>query len=421
MTSPRIDPLFVRYWDDALSDAEAEELAGLLRQSPTAQRQFQLLSFQAVAATESAAVSSPTPARKPLTPSRRQLLVLGGVGGGFAVAFGIGLGRPIAARRPVGAVLIRTVGRVLIRSEVASLGAVVGPGDTLAVEGVGSSAVLESHCGSEVILTGDTVATLDAGSGPRLIVHRGGVAADLAAGGPDALTLATNETTAAAGGERSRFTLGRFGRQTEVGVLEGLVRLARPGGRVLLEMASGEVGTVTPTAARKEARPLLPTDYAWDFTRPLPAGWQAGRIVPSDIGPVAAATYWTGKEAAPAYQVRSVNGWMNGLIALEPESVLSIKYRVKQPAEVQAFLVVRPEQVTGPTAFVFDTIRPPQEQRPGVWQTISVKVGAMKVTTCNGDSAFGPPWVGFIVGMNTFDRDVGLQVAECRITRAGLP
>ena len=32
---------------------------------------------------------------------------------------------------------------------------------------------------------------------------------------------------------------------------------------------------------------------------------------------------------------------------------------------------------------------------------------------------FGPPWVGFLVIFNTFEIDLGLEVAEFRVTRLG--
>ena len=424
MTPRGIDDLFVRYWDNSLTDAQAEEFARMLRDDPAARQHFQILCLQATAAADAAspAVSATSATRQPGL-SRRQLFGLAGVGCGLTAAFGVGALWPTAVRRPVGAVLVRTIGRVLVRSELASLGTLVSPGDTLAVEGLGSSAVLECHDGSEVVLSGDTVATLDAGSGPRLVVHRGGVSADMAAGGPDALTLATGEATAASGSERSRLTLGRFGRQTEVGVLEGLVRLARPGGRMLLEVGGGEIGTVTPNAARKELRLPLPNVYAWDLASPLPAGWEAGRVEYAPDGPVLTATHWDGnKYARPAVMARSQNGWTSGLVSLDHDSVLTVKYRVAAPVDaVQVFIVARPETLVDSTAMVFDIIRTKGNHPPGQWQTVTARIGDLKVSPKTGSLPFAPPWVAYTFGVNSFDKDIGLQVAEYRISRPGPP
>ena len=54
---PRLDELFARYWDDALSDAEAAELDRRLATDPAARDWFRFLSLQAAVAAEGSAVA----------------------------------------------------------------------------------------------------------------------------------------------------------------------------------------------------------------------------------------------------------------------------------------------------------------------------------------------------------------------------
>ena len=58
---PRLDELFVRYWDDALTDAEAEHLERLLVADPVVRERFTHFAQQAVIAAHTTAVG---PARR---------------------------------------------------------------------------------------------------------------------------------------------------------------------------------------------------------------------------------------------------------------------------------------------------------------------------------------------------------------------
>ena len=86
MTPPRdrLDELFVRYWDNALTDAESAELAALLAADPVAREQFQILCAQVVTAAELPALTPVVPESKPQTAprparvSRRQAFRLAG-------------------------------------------------------------------------------------------------------------------------------------------------------------------------------------------------------------------------------------------------------------------------------------------------------------------------------------------------------
>src|SRR5262249_48781314 len=98
--NPRLDELFVRYWDKALSQAEANELEALPAKDPVARGWVQILRGQAVVAAElpkvpgstpvvEPAVTSPKPPRDSRRWSRRR--ALGFLGGTIAASLGAGL------------------------------------------------------------------------------------------------------------------------------------------------------------------------------------------------------------------------------------------------------------------------------------------------------------------------------------------
>src|SRR5262245_60247910 len=115
----RFDDLFVRYWDDRLSDSELAELADLLTADPLARDWFRMNSLHAAAAAD-LRVSVP-PAREPRPWSRRRVLQY--LGGGLAATVATGLvGRqflansdaPVLVTAAKGGVTVTTVaGRAL--------------------------------------------------------------------------------------------------------------------------------------------------------------------------------------------------------------------------------------------------------------------------------------------------------------------
>src|SRR5262249_486497 len=112
---PRLTDLFVRYWDNALSLAEADDLRQRLAADPAAREAFQFLSFQAVTAAE-APMASPAPATDSRRGPRRRVLgyLTGGVAAGVLATV---VGRRYWAEEPVSTVqLTASNGEVTLRS-----------------------------------------------------------------------------------------------------------------------------------------------------------------------------------------------------------------------------------------------------------------------------------------------------------------
>jgi hypothetical protein len=55
----------------------------------------------------------------------------------------------------------------------------------------------------------------------------------------------------------------------------------------------------------------------------------------------------------------------------------------------------------------------------GGWQGLVVK--AADLLANRHTPAFDPPWVAFLVIVNSFEKDLGLEVADLRVTRPGRP
>jgi hypothetical protein len=55
--------------------------------------------------------------------------------------------------------------------------------------------------------------------------------------------------------------------------------------------------------------------------------------------------------------------------------------------------------------------------RPGQWQWLEARPRDMLDT--KEAPAFGAPWVGFLFIFNTYETDLGLRIADLRVSRGG--
>ncbi|QJW97703.1 FecR family protein [Frigoriglobus tundricola] len=447
----RFADLLVRYWDDALAPAEAEELEQRLAADPAAREWLRVFALQVVAAAElraarpaperpaperpaperpaperpaAAAERAPTERHKP---SRRR--ALWSLGGGLAAAvaavaggrwLGTGPSDPApAADRFVRLTAIR--GAVVVRgadgAELPTDGA-VPTGSTIATNGPGASVVLLYPNGTNVTLTEDSAVTL----GPtddRLRLDRGALAADvqppLVSG--SALTLATSETLITSA-TKAVVTLTQAVRLTELGVQHGSVSVTAPGGRWLGAVNGGELLTVRSDGeCRKQAHPVAPDEYALDLTRPLPAGWAVGRLAARADRPALVPEFWFDPfHQRQMFQIRSDKAWARGFFRLTPDSVVKVRYRVARPGSGQVCLCVRTPDVRSPDTGMLEWNGHygAGGADDGSWQTLEIRAGAMLENRYAPQ--FGYPWVSFLLIFNTFETDLGLQVAEFRVT-----
>jgi hypothetical protein len=415
---PRIADLFARYWDDALTPAERDELAARLAGDPVAREEFQAFLVQAVAAAEASPAAPARPARSGWV-SRRQLLWLAG-GGVAAGAAAVILGpRLWPGPPPVGVELIEVVGEVTLKTPNWERAAAAGPipvGTVVTTVGPSSSALLRLADGTDVSLAGESVVVL-AREGHRLQLQRGTATASAPAhsAGPEATTLGTTEATVS-GMAGAVLTLARAQQTTEVGVQSGRAAVADAAGDPLEVVHPGEV-LIVRSDGRHRKQPVDPPKeaFAWDLTRPLPEGWAVGvREVTAD-GPVVRPVRWFDPyHKAEMYQIRSDHQWARAFAKLLPGSTFRVRYRVNKAGPGQLTVIARKDDLCQSDTGVVEWNGAFQ---PGGWRWLDVKAGAMLDN--KHAPRFGPPWVAFLIIFNTYREDLGLEIAAFQVIPPG--
>jgi ferric-dicitrate binding protein FerR (iron transport regulator) len=417
---PRLDELFVRYWDNRLSAAEAGELQSRLAADASARKAFEFLCMQAVAAAEHASFADARPAK--MSESRRwsRRRVLQYLGGGVAagiMAAAVGrrfwpaeeetLVRVTAAN---GEVTLRTPGGQLVPPE-----GMVAAGSTVSTVGPNASAMLNYPDGTEVSLAGDSAITVSA-RGRKLSILRGTVTANVARQPADAepLTLSTTDATVTRLSAVA-FTIGRALHSTEVGVETGRVTVADAAGEPLEIVHGGEYMTVNSDGGhRKQAIEPTPEVFKLEMATHLPDGWNVGKHKIIDGVPNVLPELWFDPyHKAEMYQVRSDQDWHRGFFRLHPDTPFHIRFWVDRPGPSQLCICVRTDRLSCSDTGMLECNDAFLNAEPKTWQTRTVRAGEMLANKHTPN--FGPPWVGFLYIFNTYKEDLGLKIAEFRV------
>ena len=291
-------------------------------------------------------------------------------------------------------------------------------GATVSTAGFGSSAVLAYPDGSTISLIGDSAIRVD-NDGRHLRLHRGTANATIRprADGADELTLTTSLVTL----EEVRgvlLTLGQGMRATEVEVQQGSVAVLATTGQPLAVVQAGELLTVNTDGDHRQQRtPVTPDEFSWDLSTPLPDGWQVGHREETEHGPVIRPTFWSDPyyNGASMSQIRSDHRWTRGHFRLLAESVIHMRYRAERPtARGQMCFCVRTPKSRSSDTGMLEYNGGFQATAPGEWQELHIRAADMLAN--KHSPKFGPPWVGFLVIFNTYEEDIGFQVAEFRVT-----
>jgi hypothetical protein len=240
--------------------------------------------------------------------------------------------------------------------------------------------------------------------------------------GTEQLTLATAETVLT-GSAGVIMTLYQAASVTEVGVQRGSVTVSAPTGRSLSEVRGGELLTVRSDGDfQMQAIRDTPDEYELNLTRPLAAGWGVGRLGAAGTRPVLVPEFWFDPfHQRKMYQMRSEKQWTRGFFRLHPDSVVRVRYRVSRSGPGQVCFCTRTPDVRSPDTGMLEWngtyVADPAGPNSG-WQTLEVRAGAMLDNKYA--PRFGHPWIGFLFIFNTYETDLGLQVAEFRVSPPGL-
>jgi len=418
---PRLTDLFVRYWDNALSPSEADDLRQRLAADPAAREAFQFLSFQAVTAADGP-MAGPAAVSASRGWSRRR--VLGYLTGGVAASvLATVLGRRYWPDEPVPMVrLAASNGEVTLRTpDGRNLPAdgLVPPGGMVSTVGPSSSALLTYPDGTDISLSGDSVVMLS-GHGRKLSLLRGTATADVRPQTADAepLTLTTTEATLTRL-SAVVLTLGRAVQTTEVGVQTGRVSVADSSGEPLEVVHGGECLTVQADGShRKQPIGPTPAEFAWDLSRPLPEGWNVGRRDDEEAGPVVRPVLWFDPyHKAEMYQIRSDHQWARGFFRTLPDTTFRVKYWIDRPGPSQLCVCVRTNRLNCSDTGMMECNGAFAKARPKEWQWLEVRAADMLEN--KHTPKFKAPWVGFLVILNTYKEDLGLKIAEFRVGAPG--
>lgn len=427
---PALDRLIARYWDGTLTGDESVALNARLESDPAARRWFREVCVQAVVAGEAhvpaepVVDASPTPAPL-LPPARRPMsrrVALGfGLGSVAGLAAGAGIVHTMMSASTAGVRVIWTRGQVVrsgFDNQPLAVGAVVPAGAGLATVGAVSSAMLELADGSTVCLSSDTTVMV-ADGGDRLVIQQGGATADLRSATDErpAVSVGTPLVglTTSAGAD---IDLTSCGRETELTVQRGQVVVSdRDGGK--RDVRDGELLTVAPyVESAVRPTPIIPDTFALDFAERLPEGWRVGTRDETPSGPVLVPELWYDPyHSTKLYQIRSHHQWTCGLVRVFPDSLVSVKYRADRPADGQLVFVVRRPRTAFKDSGCLEWNGRFEGCRPEEWKVLTVRAADM--LDCKEAPAFAPPWVAFLMIFNTYTEDIGLRVADLRVTRPG--
>lgn len=422
----RFDELYLKYWDNRISDGELAEFSALLSADPFARDWFRANNLQSIVAAD-LPVSVPVPPVVGGTRrwSRRRWLQY--VGGGLAAGVAAGLaGREFLADAPAYAVRITSAkGGVTVTSPAGKPLPPEGvlPSDaTVVTYGTDSSASIRFPDGSDVLLVGDSAAMLG-GIPNHLRILRGSAVADVrpARRGERGLSFVTSEALISSVGS-VLLTLNHSARSTEVGVHSGLVAVKDPNGDPMGSVRDGELFTVRSDGRRtKQALPGTAGDYSLDLASPrLPHGWHVGERGLTPDGPVVKPESWFDPyHKAEMFQIRSNHNWSPGLFQLVPDSLISVRYRVHTAGAGQVSLVTRSGTMKDSATGVLEWNGRYTPDGTGGWQKLLIRAGDM---LDNKEAPrFGAPWVSFLFIFNTYTADLGLEVADFRVSRPGGP
>ena len=432
--SPEFDEAVAAVCDGSVSERQAEELNVLLRAHAAARDEYLwrvelharlACDAEAILGGDAMAVSEPAPVAQ--TSWRRAALALAAC---LAVLLGGVWLWPRAGSQEDIVELVRATGSVSWSSEdgrvrpALEAGARLGEG-SLTVEGAASSAVVKFRDGSELTLSGDAELSFSDHGQKRLTLRRGAFSADVCpqpAGRP--MVIRTPAAEAEVLG--TKFSMSAVAEQSTLSVDTGRVQLRRLVDGATVEVASAQSAVATLDAAVKlqaSSRAVTATRWREDFRMKPSELWQ-GVWLPAE-GPVparmttaphVAATRADGTKVI-TQAVSRKNSSAGRIVALKPDSVLTVKLRMQRPKPVTVLL--SRHETAGPFAGNYEWVVPPSAGQADAngWRTVSVPVSSF-VAKMPGYQE--PPTQGQVslVYIVCYDAKAGLEIAEAAIESA---
>ncbi len=410
------DATFERLLDGDLSPAELAALNAGLASDPALRRAFLDRASLGVAIAEHLKLAAHV---EPVRPRSTVLRVVPWVGIAAALFVGVFLFLP---RADAVAEVVAVEGEVWRVSpageEACPAGTKLRSGESLRTSGPTAGAALLYPDGTRVALGGDTAVTVSSPGFKLLQVTSGDVTADVTpqpAGRP--MRVETPDAVVEVVGTQLSVSAASGGKQTDVGVSHGEVRVTDRARQDTITVKAGEAATVSPAARPKpRIKSVVPPTWAVD----PPTGWQTGTPVrmPGPTGEEVTAAraepVWKKERGTAFHQVMCHNAWVDGLFAIGPTTVLHCDILTEQPGFVQAFVVARnavPDPSCSAQVHLMDGIA--KNLSAGDWHTLHLPLKDFKLTR---------PWTPFpnpcayLVFFDSQVPDIGLTVGRVWVT-----
>jgi len=117
------------------------------------------------------------------------------------------------------------------------------------------------------------------------------------------------------------------------------------------------------------------------------------------------------------WQIRSDKRWARGFFRLFPDSTVQVRYWVDRPGPSQVIACVRAARLPDAETGVLSANGAFENATPKQWNTLKIKASDLLDNV--HAPKFAAPWVGFLLIFNTYKADLGLKIAEYRVTRPG--
>ena len=296
---------------------------------------------------------------------------------------------------------------------------------SLKVKGAASPAVVKFRDGSELTLSGEAEISSSDHGRKRLTLRRGAFSADVCpqpAGRP--MVIRTPAADAEVLG--TKFSMSAVAEQSTLSVDTGRVRLRRLVDGATVEVASAQSAVATLDATVKlqvSSGAVTATRWREDFRTKPSELWQ-GAWLPAEgaeparmaTAPHVAATRADGTKVI-TQAVSRKDSLAGRIVALKPDSVLTVKLRMQRPKPVTVLL--SRHETSGACAGNYELVVPPSAGQTDAsgWRTVSVPVTSF-VAKMRGHQE--PPTRGqvslfYIV---CYDAKAGLEIAEAAIESA---
>lgn len=450
MNTPRDDELeglLNKLADSSLMEDEERRLADILRTDAAARRQYrQFMALHADLHWDYAAAAVAEP-NIPMPPRRwtrawkaigRHLWMAAGVLlvamiGGFLL-----FQRPprdSQAGRPVMGRLTRLAGVVQIsdRQKVQEVrqDADLRAGVMVDVTGLTGLALLRLDDGTEVSLVGETRVECRRQAGQTTItLHKGHLSASVipqAAGRPLLIHTPSAEMQVLG----TRLAISADEEASELGVLEGRVRLRRLTDGKTIEVGSGQFAVASQrTALEASPWPATPDMWSENFESGLPDDWRYGQWLnekgaDGSRGVVRAARQFAldGSDSQ-FHRITLPKRWTGGLWRLQEDSHLHFTYKMSRPGWFHVMIGVRSDDLNPSHVGNYEVQSSFWSPgKPDEWQTVSIPFSAFRKNVRGVEYAALPalpPRAGDIVYLmwfNTGDVDRGLVIDRIWIDR----